>query len=253
MRGSKALWCVVALMSIASVARTEEKEDGFRVDVAADLFSKYVWRGQNIVDDWVLQPSISAGYKGLTGTIWGNMDLHGDLVDKRDFSEVDYSADYSSTFPGQDVFGYSVGVIYYDFVNMNVPATSEVYGGLSASVPWSPAVRAYYDFDEINGTYVQLSIGHTIEKISEWRSDCHCDLQAGASIGYGTKGYNAGYFGIDEGALNDLTFTAGVPICMGKWTIKPSLGWSMLIDEDIRTVTHDSDNLWGGIGAAYRF
>jgi len=253
MRSSKVLWCVVALLSVATAARAEEKEDGFSVNVAADLFSKYVWRGQNVVDDWVLQPSISAGYKGLTGTIWGNMDLHGKVVDEHEFTELDYSLDYSNTFPGQDVLGYSVGVIYYDFLNMHVPATSEVYGGLSASVPWSPAIRAYHDFDEIDGTYVQLSIGHTIEKIRQWRSDCYCDLQAGASLGYGSRGYNEGYFGVDEDALNDLTLTAGLPICLGKWTIKPSFGYSTMIDDDIRTVTHTSDNFWGGIGAAYRF
>jgi hypothetical protein len=136
---------------------------------------------------------------------------------------------------------------------MHVPATSEVYGGLSASVPMSPAIRAYYDFDEIDGTYVQLSIGHTIEKLREWRSDCYCGLEAGASLGYGSRGYNEGYFGVDDGALNDLTLTAGLPICLGKWTIKPSVGYSTMIDDNVRTATPKSDNLWAGVGAAYEF
>ncbi len=253
MRGSKVLWCVVVSLSLATGVHANGEKDGITVNVAADLFSKYVWRGQNVVDDWVLQPSISAGYKGLTGSIWSNMDLHGEVVDERDFTEVDYSVDYSNTFPGQDVFAYSVGVIYYDFPNMHVPATSEAYGGLSASVPWSPEIRAYYDFDEIDGTYVQLSVGHTIEKIRQWRPDCYCDLQAGASIGYGSRGYNEGYFGVDEGAINDLTLTAGLPLCLGKWTVKLSVGYSMMIDYDVRAVTRHSDNLWGGIGAAYEF
>ena len=125
MRGSKVRWCVVASLGVAMVARAEEKQDRVNVNAGAGLFSKYVWRGQNRVDDWVLQPSISVGYRGLTGSIWANMDLHGDVVDKRDFTEVDCSVDYSNTFPGQDVFGYSFGLICYDFPNTRVPATRE--------------------------------------------------------------------------------------------------------------------------------
>jgi len=252
MRGLKVLWCAAVLAGVTTTG-AEEKKDNVSVNVTADLFSKYVWRGQNIIDDWVLQPSITVGYRGFTGSIWGNMDLHGKVADERELTELDYSVDYSNTSPGQDVLGYSLGVIYYDLLNAHALTTGELYAGLSASVPWSPAIRAYYDFDEIDGTYVQLSIGHTIEKIREWGSDCYCGLQAGAGVGYGSRGYNEGYFGLDEGALNDLTLTAGLPICLGQWTIKPSVGYSTMIDDDIRSVTANSDNLWGGVSASYQF
>jgi len=250
----KASWCVMvtAVLGTLTVGHAGEKES-VSVDVAADLFSKYVWRGQNILDDWVVQPSASVGYKGLTGSVWANLDLTGELVDKREFSEVDYSLDYSNTFPGQDVLGYSLGVIYYDFPNTHWEATSEVYGGLTAAVALSPTIRAYYDFDEIDGTYVQLSVGHTIEKVTQWRQDCYCDAEVGASLGYGSSGYNDGYFGVDDGALNDLTLTAGLPICLGKWTIRPSIAYSTMIDDDIRAATAKSDNFWAGVGAAYEF
>lgn len=253
MQGSKGLWCVMVMAGVATVVSAEEKE-GVSVGVTADVFSKYIWRGQNVIDDWVLQPGASVGYKGLTASVWGNMDLHGELVDDREFSELDYALDYSNTFPGQNVLGYSVGVIYYDFMNMqHVPDTSEAYGGLTADVPLSPAIRAYYDFDEIDGTYVQLSVGHTIDKVKAWTENCYCGAQIGASLGWGSRGYNEGYFGVDDGALNDLTLTAGLPLCLGKWTIKPVVGYSTLIDDDIRTATAKSDNLWGGVSAAYEF
>jgi hypothetical protein len=253
MRGLKALCCVTVLLGVATAVGAEEEKAGVAVNVAADLFSKYVWRGQNVVDNWVLQPSVSAGYKGLTGSVWGNMDLTGEIVDDGEFTELDYSLDYSNTFPGQKTFGYSVGAIYYDFLNTHSKATAEAYGGLNANVALSPAIRAYYDFDQIDGTYVQLSIGHTIEKIKEWRSDCYCGCQVGASLGYGSRGYNEGYFGVDQGALNDLTLTAGLPICLGKLTLKPSVAYSTMLDGDIRAATEKSDNFWGGIGAAFQF
>ena len=252
MRGLRVLSCIAVLLSLAAVGGAEEN-DGISVDLAADLFGKYVWRGQNVVDDWVLQPSASVGYKGFTGSIWGNVDLTGEIVDDGEVSELDYSLDYSNTFPGQEKLEYSVGVIYYDFLNMDAEATSEVYGGLTADVALSPSIRAYYDFDEIDGTSVQLSIGHTIEKISQWRENCYCGCEMGASLGYGTSGYNDGYFGVDEGGLNDLTITAGLPICLGKWRVRPSITYSTMIDSDIRAATEKSDNLWGGIGASYSF
>jgi len=227
-------------------------EDDVTFGVAADLFSKYVWRGQNVIDDWVLQPSISLGYKGLTGSIWGNADLTGDAVDRGEFNEIDYAVDYSHTIPGQEVLGFSVGLIYYDFPNTAFEATSELYGGLSADVAFSPAVRWYHDFDEADGSYVQFSVGHTIEKIQEWRDDCYCDLQMGASIGYATANYNDFYFGVDDDALNDLTLSAGLPFCIGALTIRPSIAYSTMLDDDVRELD-DSDNFWGGIGVSYSF
>jgi hypothetical protein len=248
---SKVLWCAGAIMlGMVTLASAEDKVD---VGVTADVFSKYIWRGQNIVDDWVLQPGASVGYKGLTGSVWGNMDLTGELVDSGQLTEVDLAVDYSNKVPGVDVVGYSVGTIYYSFLNTHSHPTAEVYGGLNLNVPLSPAVRWYYDYDVIDGSYVQLSVGHTIEKIRSWGEDCHCDLQVGASMGLGTDGYNQGYFGVDQTALNDLTLTAGIPFTFGKLTIRPSIGYSTMLDDDIRAATDKSDNFWGGVGAAYNF
>ena len=247
----RVLWYVAA-MTISGVP-VAMADDDVTASVGADLFSKYIWRGQNVVDDWVLQPSASVGYKGLTGSIWGNVDLTGDLIDDWEVSEVDYAVDYSDKFLGQETVGYSVGLIYYDFPNTRWEATSEVYGGLTTAWLLSPAVKWFYDCDEAEGSYIQFSVGHTIEKIVSWTDDNYCDVAVGASVGYGTDNYNDFYFGVDDGAINDVTLTAGVPFCFGSLVIKPSIGYSVMIDDDIRAATGKSDSLWGGVGAAYRF
>src|SRR3974390_2355099 len=182
MARSNVLWCVTALMvSAATMAWAEEKEtvdngapdqDKVAVGMTADFFSKYIWRGQDIVDNWVLQPSASVGYKGLTGSIWGNMDLTGEVVGGGRFNEVDFTLDYSHKLPGLDVLGYSVGVIHYDFVHTHSPATSEAYAGLTASVPLTRGVRWFHDFEQIHGNYIQFSLGHTIEKLHVWQENC---------------------------------------------------------------------------------
>jgi hypothetical protein len=254
----KVLWCVAAIvLGVVTLASAQDdgsaKEDGVEIGLTADIFSKYVWRGQNVIDDWVLQPGASVGYQGLTGSIWGNLDLAGEIVGAGQLTEVDFTLDYSNKVPGLETIGYSVGTIYYSFLNTHSHPTAEVYGGLDLDVPLSPAVRWFYDFDQIEGSYIQLSIGHTIEKIQRWRDDCYCDIQLGASLGYGTDGYNNGYFGVDEGAWNDLTLTAGLPICIGKLTIKPSIGYSTMLDQDLRDAIDHRDNFWGGVGLAYDF
>lgn len=257
MARSKVLWCAGAVMwGMVTLASAEDKVN---VGVTTDVFSKYVWRGQNVVDDWVAQPGVSVGYKGFTGSVWGNLCLTDEVDAAGEFTEFDYALDYTAAVPGLDKLNFSVGTIYYRFPNQIYEPTLEVYGGLSLAVPLSPAVKVFYDVadnidqDGIEGSYVQFSVGHTIEKLKSWTEECYCNLQMGASVGYGTDGYNKGYFGVDQGALNDLTLTVGLPICFGKLTIKPSIGYSMMIDDDIRAATGKSDNLWGGIGAAYNF
>jgi hypothetical protein len=251
--GVTALILGATMMAWAEDSAEAEDKDSVAVGVTADFFSKYVWRGQNIVNDWVLQPSASVGYRGLTGSIWGNVDLTGDVVDAGQFNELDFTLDYSNTLPGVDVLGYSVGVIHYDFVNTDFAATTEVYAGLTASVPLSPGVRWFYDVGQIHGSYIQFSLGHTIEKLHVWNENCYCGLQVGASLGLGSSGYNEGYFGVDQTALNDLTLTAGIPFSFGKLTIRPSVNYSMTLDSDIHKATAKSDNFWGGVGLAYSF
>ena len=142
----KVLWCAVAMM--LGTVTLASAEDKVAVGVTADVFSKYIWRGQNIVDDWVLQPGASVGYKGLTGSVWSNVDLTGEVDGAKAVSpKPTYALDYTNTFPGLDKLGYSVGTIYYSFLNTHSHPTAEVYGGLSLDMTLSPAVRWFYDFD----------------------------------------------------------------------------------------------------------
>jgi hypothetical protein len=248
---SRVLGCVAAM--VLGTVPLAMAEDDVTFGVAADFFSKYVWRGQNLVDNWVMQPSASVGYKGFTGSIWANSDITGEVVGDWEFNEIDYAIDYSNKIPGQETFGFSTGLIYYDFPGTDFDATTEFYAGLSADVFLSPAIKWFYDFDEAEGSYIQFSVGHTLEKIQEWREDCYCDLQVGASVGYAMDGFNDFYFGVDDGALNDVTLSVGVPFSFGSLTIKPSIAYSMMIDDDIRAATGKSDNFWGGVGLAYSF
>jgi hypothetical protein len=64
----------LALLTFVAEA-TAAEEQAVKFGLSADYYSKYIWRGQNIDDKSVFQPTISASAYGFTGSIWGNMDM----------------------------------------------------------------------------------------------------------------------------------------------------------------------------------
>jgi hypothetical protein len=234
--------CLVTLMS----NRTSKAEDNVSIGATADFFSKYIWRGQDLVDDWVLQPGASVTYKNLTGSVWGNLELTDENYNKGEFSEVDLTLDYSKQVPGIDILSYSVGVIYYDFpVSGAGDDTWEIYWGLGLDVLASPSVTVYHDVDEVKGTYVSFGIGHSFENLIEIDSDKGLGLDLGASIGWGSASYNKSYWGPDKSALNDLVLSAAFPFEVAGFAITPSVNYITLMSDDIREPnTYGHNDMW---------
>lgn len=244
------LWMAVVIGILSGIAAAEDVS----VAVSADFYSKYIWRGQNLLDGPAFQPSISVGAYGFTGSVWGSLDLTDDNDNRGEFTEADYSLDYTVGLPGVEWIDLSLGAIYYDFPNTNFASTTELYAGLAFDLPLTPSVTVYHDIDEVDGTYMQFAVGHTIEKVGTFSEECYCDLVFGASVGYGTSSYNDAYFGVDDGGFNDLTLSVALPVCFaGGWTVAPSLSYAMMLDSDIRTATGKSDNLYGGISISKSF
>ena len=126
---------LVAVCILACGTGVASAEDGIELELTGDYLSKYIWRGQNLDDDNVFQTGLSAGYGGLTMSIWGSLELTNINGNNNELTEVDYSLDYSGDFPGLSGVGYSVGLIYYDFPNTQAKDTTEVYWGLSFDLP----------------------------------------------------------------------------------------------------------------------
>jgi hypothetical protein len=249
----------------SSLALADAEEEKIAVGVSADFYEKYVWRGQALVDDWVFQPGVSVGYKGLTASFWGNMDLTNENTANGEFSEIDLTLDYSGSVPGVDVLGYSVGFIHYDFpVKGSGDDTTEIYGGLSLDVPASPSVTFYYDVDEIiDGMYISFGVGHSFEDVFKLGPETPVGIDLGASLGWANGVYNKGYWGakpdgtnIDAG-MNDLVLTLAFPFQLAGFDVTASLNYITLIDDDIRRSdaygAGRDDHLIAGIGIAKEF
>jgi hypothetical protein len=226
------------------------------LDISTDYAGKYIWRGQNVNDESVLQPYIGFGAYGFSGSIWANMDLtNGSQTipdNAGEFQEIDYTLDYSNSIPGMDKLGFSVGVIHYLFMNTPSISTTEIYGGVSLDIPASPFFTWYGDVSEIEGSYLQFGFGHSIDQLAG-NGDYSMGLDLSGAFAYGTRGYNASYFGIDEADWNDFTLGIGVPINLKHLTITPKFNLSTMLSEQIGNATYERTNAWFSLSFAKSF
>lgn len=231
-------------------------DDGLGFELTSDFYSKYIWRGQQVNDDPVSQTSISVSYKGLTASIWGNLDLTDYGGNSGEFTEWDSTLDYSGTIGDQGKIGYSLGFINYHFPSI-VGDTTEFYWGFNFDVPLSPYITVYHDIGNIKGTYVNVGISHSIEKIARLTENIPIGLDFSLSAGWADSKYNNGYWGVDKSGINDLLMTVGFPIDLGNgWTVTPNLNYSTIISSSLRDSSNlngVSDSFYSGVSIAKSF
>ncbi len=231
-------------------------EGDLEFEFTSDFNGKYIWRGQNLDDDPVFQPGLSASYKGLTATIWGNLELTNINGNSGDFSELDYSIDYSGELPDVEDVGFSIGAIYYDLPGTTVPSTTELYWGFRLDTTLSPSITFYHDIDEADGLYISAGIGHSIEKILELGPETPVAMELGAGYGWGDSSYNKYYWGLSDSKANDLTLSASFPFEIGGWTVNPSINYVALVSSAIKKTNGygtDDDLFFVGIGLSKGF
>jgi len=230
-------------------------EDKINFEITSDYFGKYIWRGQNLSDDPVFQPGLSVSYKGLTAGVWGSLETTSINNNSDEFTECDYSLDYSGDFPGIKGVGYSVGLINYHFPSV-VGDTTEFYWGLNFDLPLSPSITVYHDIDEVKGTYASFGLSHSIDKIAELTPDTPVGMEISASLGYGGSAYNESYWGVKKDKLNDLAISVSFPTEIAGWTLSPSLNYVTLLSNTIRasdSFSSESDYFFVGISLSKSF
>ena len=89
---------------------------GWAADASVDaaLLSAYVWRGQVINNEMVLQPAFTAASEwGLRLNAWANMDLTDKVDQKGEINEIDLLAAYSPKIEGP--VSFEIGLAEYAF------------------------------------------------------------------------------------------------------------------------------------------
>ncbi|MGD9110527.1 MAG: hypothetical protein PVG93_06260 [Phycisphaerales bacterium] len=251
----------IVLFSLLIEAPATAEDDGLNFEITSDFFSKYVWRGQLLNDDFVYQPGVSIATGPFTFGIWGNLDTTNINDRSGDFSEVDYYFDYSGDFPGLEGVSYSLGLIYYDFPGSGadgsrVPDTTEFYWGLGFDLPLNPSITVYHDLDEAEGTYVNLGLSHSIENFFEITPDIPVGLEISGGLGWASGSYNKYYWGTDQSKLQDFSISVSLPMEIAGWGFTPSFNYVTLVSDDIRdqdTYGTDSDFFFVGLSLSKSF
>jgi outer membrane scaffolding protein for murein synthesis (MipA/OmpV family) len=251
---------VLALGLAASMPAVSSAAD---VELSADVLSAYVWRGQVLNDEAVLQPAMSASKNGFAVSWWGNFNLTDNVTgDEYEFSEHDIGVSYSMICPFTKA-ELTAGVVSYDFPNVAaedgvgaealVNNTYEVY--LSAAfneVLLAPTLNVSYDFKEADGLYASLAISHSVEVAEK------VAIEGSVSLGFADSAYNEFYFGADDDALNDATFNISIPLAVNDaLSISPTVSYAMFLDSDIEdgaeAIYGEKDYVYGGVSIDYTF
>ena len=241
---------MTAVLGLGGVALAEEAP-GLGFDVSLDFYSKYVWRGQLINDDIVMQPGISMTYDAFTVGIWGSVDTTDYSGNEWEFIEYDFYADYTtSLLEGVDL---SLGVINYSFPSAD--DTTEIYAGLAFDLPLSPSITIYNDVDQMNGSYVAFGAGHSVDELFSLSEDVPVGMEIGANLGWGSKSYN-GWWGagaVTSSALNDFTLNVSFPVSLGSWTVAPSVNYVTLVDSKVQDASAEDDYFFTGLSLSTSF
>jgi hypothetical protein len=149
-------------------AGQKQEEDKVTGEVAASVLSAYIWRGQELTrHSIVIQPSMTASYKGFVANLWGNLDTKPySVVDEEyssNFTETDVTLSYSRKFgPVQTGAGY----IYYGLSGAAPGVTDlldsqEIFVTLGLDTITSPTLTVYKEIDHYHQWYATLGISHT--------------------------------------------------------------------------------------------
>jgi len=149
----------LALLGGMDSARAED-EDKLAFSAYADVLSQYLFRGVALSRDGaVIQPSMTATYKGFSVNVWGNVDTNDETRNQDlNWNETDLTVSYSRELMA-GLTG-NIGVVYYGLEGND---TFEIYAGLGYAFPWfSTALTVYRDVWNFEGTWVQFDVSKNI-------------------------------------------------------------------------------------------
>lgn len=223
------------------------KELGVEITGSAtmDFYDKYVWRGQYLDRDAVVQPGVSFSAKGFTLGYWASLPVEN--ADPLQSNESDYYASYTYTIDKVSLTG---GHTWYQFPGTST-SSKEFYFTLAAATFLNPSVSFYHDYEDgkdLNtdgsGNYWALSVAQSVPLIKEY----NISLELGATYGY-----------IDgqwlSGQGSHLTPTLGVKLPLtANLSIVPTLAYNVTMgDLKDKDVGNQESKFFGGVKSSFTF
>lgn len=270
---------MIAMMtSMPMISRAEEAaEDSVSGEIAASVLSAYIWRGQELSrHSAVIQPSVTASYKGFTANVWGNLDTRpysaADDKYSSNFTETDVTLSYTHTF---GIVSAGLGYIYYGLAGAapdspDLPDSQELFVSLGLDTLLSPTLTVYREIDHYHQWYATLGVSHTFalhEKVG-------LKLAASASYLLSTDAETYPKFDSDMAAtdkkfdnFHDGVVSISIPVSATEHiTITPTLTYVFPLSDDAKyemkarglkgavdPSEKDSAFLYGGVVLSFAF
>ncbi len=204
------------------------KNANVSVTGSTSIYSKYIWRGIRLDDDWVAQPSITINaFNGFSLNVWGNYNISKDISGTNS-NETDTTFTYTKKFENLHLAGMgikpisvTVGHIYYDFSGTGLFAKESIFG-LGYDTFLSPTLTWYHDYSRESqgggdGDYLALCMSKSLDLIKDY--GITLDLS-------GHVGYNKHGFIRSEGGDGLLTGGITIPITQSL-KLSPTVNWSV--------------------------
>lgn len=234
-RFAAAMAIFLLIIGFSTTAKAEAEKSA---EASLSIMSDYIWRGFNLGDNGVMQPSVSLGYGGFGANIWANYDL-----DQNDLNETDITLSYA--FDAGENLGLEIGHVYYALEGTD---TQELYLAAAASGPLSPTLAVYWDFDEGDGAFLEASVGRSVPF-----NEISVDLGASLSYNLSSKFSIGDYDGFHNAVLSAAL---AIPL-QDDITIEPMVAYSFALSDDaenaIESLSGDDDFFYGGVTASLAF
>jgi hypothetical protein len=258
-------------------AEQTPEEDKVTGEIDLSALSAYIWRGyEQTRNSVVIQPAVTASYKGFSLNVWGNFDTNPysatDAKYPANYTETDYTISYSKKF---GILQVTPGYIYYGlgapYAGGTAPLDSqELFLTLGLDTILSPTLTVYKEIDHYRQWYFLLGASHTIEfnKV--------ISLKLSASASYLLSTDETTYAKYDSNSLpttdkynnfHDGIVTICLPIAAYKtFVITPTVSYVFPLSNDARyemraygkqgaanPSDRDSSYLYGGVTLSYTF
>lgn len=243
------LIAVVAVAMPIAVQATSE----LPIDISLDnsFYSKYVWRGVNLSNGGVYQPSLTVGFQGLELNIWGSYEFTDNVLypsgsnGKNRFTEWDTTVSYS----GESAFGsWTIGAVQYAYPTTGFANTTEVFAQFGFNHLLNPYIAGYFDLDESKGTYLRLGGSTNLSPLNK------TPVELNFWVGYGDKKNNDFTYGNSRAGLADYGLEAKVSTSLGKnGTLWTSVGFTGLFDSKHLEGNDNRSNVIIGFGYGHKF
>lgn len=231
---------------VLAMAALGSAQDKPKIETQLDLTlaNKYVWRGVNYVNDWVIQPNLAFSSHGISLSFWGNFELTNwnapnyTRSPKGRLTELDTEIGYGQPF--------SEGSWYLGYIDYQYPGTGfQRYGEWKASLNFentrfSPYVNIFKGDRAAMGANIELGASTDFDAAGH-------KLNLAGEIGYGDKKSNEFFYGNSKGAFTHVQLDLSTELAAFKgWNFKPSISYATLLDKGHLAGQPRRSNVWLG-------